>query len=202
MLFHSLPFVPITITDRHMQNQPFFSPSIAIASPTEPNTPSSLASDENAQPEVPTSSTDQQPQNSFSSLINYDPSSQNQPQSQNVLELVSHAEMLKLRLRVAMFKVRTGQIEVPFAELKVNDNSPANPRDQDAISRAVEQRRQEARTGQVIKQNQQRNQSSATLGSDLRPRRRGVKSFTPCAALTVVLAIVLLIFGLFAFRPE
>ncbi|KAJ9624950.1 hypothetical protein H2203_004901 [Taxawa tesnikishii (nom. ined.)] len=78
---------------------------------------------------------------SFSSLINYDPSSQQalggmppphrtparvstqtqapQPESDLYMAVSSKAEMLRLRLKVAMYKVRTNQINVPFARLRI-----------------------------------------------------------------------------------
>lgn len=83
---------------------------------------------------------------SFSSLINYDPSSQQALASQalnyvNVHPSVpahttqtparytnsltntvrAHAEMLRLRLKVALYKVRTNQINVPFSRLRAPD---------------------------------------------------------------------------------
>ncbi|CAK1355318.1 hypothetical protein CB0940_00946 [Cercospora beticola] len=61
---------------------------------------------------------------SFSSLINYDPSSQNAAGSQGrptpLFRGPSHAELLKMRLQVAMYKVKTNQIHVPFDELREN----------------------------------------------------------------------------------
>ena len=91
-------------------------PVIQQLSPTEPNTPTPSFSGDEARD----SSTERK---SFSSLINYDPSSQNAPSSQPTSRLVfngpSYAELLQLRLRVAMFKVRTNQTSVPFADLQV-----------------------------------------------------------------------------------
>lgn len=80
-------------------------------SPTEPNTPS-----DDSESLHHGSSHDRK---SFSSLINYDPSSQTQPTTihSSLLKTVSNAEVLKLRLRVAMYKVRTNQVSVPFLEL-------------------------------------------------------------------------------------
>ena len=106
---------------------------------TEPNTPEDLSS------QGDDSSNERK---SFSSLINYDASSQ--PLSNSVFKSVSHAEMLKLMLRVAMFKVRTGQIGVPFAELQVNCTLPnslvekGSAFDREAIDKAVEELRTEA----------------------------------------------------------
>ncbi|GAB7351195.1 hypothetical protein MBLNU459_g1636t2 [Dothideomycetes sp. NU459] len=78
---------------------------------------------------------------SFSSLINYDPSSQQahippsvsahtthasaRPSRRMTFALSSQAEMLRLRLKVAIYKVRTNQINVPFARLRVR--SPPRP---------------------------------------------------------------------------
>lgn len=108
-------------------------PEIAEPSPTEPNTPSDNG-DSNQD-----SSAERQ---SFSSLINYDPSSQTTGLAFNSL---SHAEMLKLRLRIAMYKVRTNQIDTPFKDLPV----PERPRTSksitaQAVEEAVAQLRREA----------------------------------------------------------
>lgn len=105
-------------------------PEIHEPSPTEPNTPST--DDGN---DTQGSSAER---NSFSSLINYDPSSQ---PSNLVLKAVSNAEMLRLRLRVAMYKVRTNQVDVPFRDLQVE--SPRSPM-QEAVEEAVAQLRREA----------------------------------------------------------
>lgn len=115
-----------------------FQPSPAVPainepepSPTEPNTPSSGrggdAHDSSAE------------RKSFSSLINYDPSSQ---PSNLLLHATSRAEMLQLRLKVAMYKVRTNQIDIPFAELKANDDRPKTT--SQAVEEAVAQLRREA----------------------------------------------------------
>ncbi|CAK3897601.1 Hypothetical predicted protein [Lecanosticta acicola] len=96
-------------------------PKIQHAAPTEPNTPASSLKEEDQD----ASSAERR---SFSSLINYDPSSQTAPTTdQNsgpVVHEPSHAELLKLRLRVAMYKVQTNQINVPFSELEDPKSSP------------------------------------------------------------------------------
>lgn len=102
------------------------------STPTEPNTPS----EENNE-----SSGSSAERKSFSSLINYDLSSQ----TSNILfKAISDAEMLRLRLRVAMYKVRTKQTEVPFTDLIVEDQSP-QAKAQRAADEAVEELRREAR---------------------------------------------------------
>ena len=108
-------------------------PADAEPSPTEPNTPSD--NDDSTED----SSAERK---SFSSLINYDPSSQTT--SNLVFKFVSNAEMLKLRLRVALYKVRTNQIDVPFAELLVEDRQWKARQTHDAIEEVVAALRQEA----------------------------------------------------------
>ncbi|KAK3726111.1 hypothetical protein LTR37_000259 [Vermiconidia calcicola] len=106
-------------------------PEIAEPSPTEPNTPTdedSSTQDSSAE------------RKSFSSLINYDPSSQT---TNFVFKRVSNAEMLKLRLRVAMYKIRTDQIDVPFAEIEHCVPSSSKPRST-TVEEAVAQLRREA----------------------------------------------------------
>ena len=108
-------------------------PEIHELSPTEPNTPSSDDGD------TQDSSAERR---SFSSLINYDPSSQ---ASNLVFKTVSNAEMLRLRLKVAMYKVRTNQIDVPFEELQVEESEKAaRSARQEAVEEAVAQLRREA----------------------------------------------------------
>lgn len=62
---------------------------------------------------------------SFSSLINYDPSSQTVAGSQDQQKLLfsgpSYAEQLKLRLRLATYKIRTNQVHVAFKDLLESD---------------------------------------------------------------------------------
>lgn len=105
---------------------------VDIPSPTEPNTP---PSEDNASTEGSSAE-----RKSFSSLINYDASSQ---PSNLTFPTVSKAELLKLRLRVAMYKVRTNQVAVPFPELHVESDASRNSTQQ-AIEDAVAQLRKEA----------------------------------------------------------
>ncbi|KAK5726090.1 hypothetical protein LTR15_004282 [Elasticomyces elasticus] len=97
-------------------------------SPTEPNTPSDTGEAEtelsHAHP-APSQPPTRPTLASFSSLINFDPSSQVQPSTtQLTLSPATLAETLRLRLRVAMYKVRTNQISTPFSRLRVPDPSP------------------------------------------------------------------------------
>lgn len=105
---------------------------------------------------------------SFSSLINYDASSQPAPISQEqhgssrlVFNGPSAAELLRLRLQVAMYKVRTNQIHVPFVELHVeedeDDDDEAEESSEDLpeandIEAIVASRRGEAQQGARTKQ--------------------------------------------------
>lgn len=97
-------------------------------SPTEPNTPSSQGSCKECE------GSQEADRRSFSSLINYDPSSQQALSQVNPMPArgVSRAEMLRLRLKVAMYKVRTSQTHLSFAELE-----SAHPPDIDANGRAT-----------------------------------------------------------------
>ncbi|QIW95590.1 hypothetical protein AMS68_001108 [Peltaster fructicola] len=90
---------------------------------------------------------------SFSSLINYDPSSQTGPSSQTRINVVaseeapsamSRAELLRMRLQVAMYKVRTKQTTIPFDYLR-EDTLAGSKESSKAVQEAVEQLRQEAR---------------------------------------------------------
>lgn len=108
-------------------------PEIAEPSPTEPNTPSD---------EGDSTQDSSAERKSFSSLINYDPSSQ---PSNLALSFVSHAEMLKLHLRVAIYKVRTNQIEIAFTDLRVpQHHETAKSHTAKAVEDAVAQLRREA----------------------------------------------------------
>ncbi|KAM3419172.1 hypothetical protein BST61_g5116 [Cercospora zeina] len=84
---------------------------------------------------------------SFSSLINYDPSSQNAAASQSrptpLFRGPSHAELLKMRLQIAMYKVKTNQILVPFDKLRENALSQRQ-RDYNEAEEAVAALRAEA----------------------------------------------------------
>ena len=114
-------------------------PDICEPSPTEPNTPSDSGDGANSSTE----------RKSFSSLINYDPSSQT---SQLVIKPTSRAEMLRLRLRVAMYKVKTGQTDVPFSRLRVevdrkdrhDSRDSPNRATNEAVESAVAELRREA----------------------------------------------------------
>lgn len=108
-------------------------------SPTEPNTPSDSGGET---------------QGSFSSLIDYDPSAQpgtvsrsRRPREERreqepehkpepVFKSISRAETLRLRLRVAWYKVETDQIDVPFAQLQ---GPKEEPMDQRRVTAAVEE---------------------------------------------------------------
>ncbi|KAK6388770.1 hypothetical protein LTR65_007249 [Meristemomyces frigidus] len=106
-------------------------PIVQEPSPTEPNTPSDNGEEtQNGSAE----------RRSFSSLINYEPSSQT---SNLVIGSTSRAEMLKLRLRVAMYKVRTNQVNVPFASLKIEGQTSPKQASQ-AVEEAVAALRREA----------------------------------------------------------
>ncbi|KAK1003064.1 hypothetical protein LTR91_004855 [Friedmanniomyces endolithicus] len=96
-------------------------------SPTEANTPSDPGNDNAEDDRAPTHSVDSNEVGhaSFSDLINYDPSSQVQTQQQKSSQLTalksptSRAEVLKLRLRVAMYKIGTNQVHVSSTDLQV-----------------------------------------------------------------------------------
>jgi hypothetical protein len=137
-----------------------------LHSPTEPDTPSDSGGETH---------------DSFTSLINYDPSSQHiagpqqsrrqqhhpqflhdhsqpppshyPPQHEQheqhqqhhqqqppslVFPTVSHAETLRLRLQVAMYKIRTNQVNVPFAELQIDNDERAEGMNRHRVSEAVE----------------------------------------------------------------
>ncbi|KAI4723553.1 hypothetical protein E4T48_00020 [Aureobasidium sp. EXF-10727] len=72
---------------------------------------------------------------SFSSLINYDPSSQQHMSQQHQqhhqatsssasMSIRTAAQTLRLRLRIAIYKVRTNQINVPFSRLQIMAKQP------------------------------------------------------------------------------
>ncbi|KAK3674631.1 hypothetical protein LTR78_005353 [Recurvomyces mirabilis] len=107
-------------------------PVIQELSPTEPNTPSDDG-------EVGQHSSGDR--KSFSSLINYDPSSQT---SHLTMRPTSKSEMLKLRLRVAIYKVRTNQIDIPFHQLKVESSLKEVRASSKAVEEAVAELRREA----------------------------------------------------------
>ncbi|KAK6410540.1 hypothetical protein LTR95_018197 [Oleoguttula sp. CCFEE 5521] len=130
------------ITAFHTQQYPPYV-EIDLASPTEPNTPSDSGGD----------SQDSNDRKSFSSLINYDPSSQpggissqqEQQKSKLLFKSISHAEMLRLRLRVAMYKIKTNQVHVPFAQLQVAGQASSRTSNKGvAVEAAVASLRREA----------------------------------------------------------
>ncbi|KAI5272734.1 hypothetical protein E4T47_04062 [Aureobasidium subglaciale] len=72
---------------------------------------------------------------SFSSLINYDPSSQQQlaqpaGSSSRSMSIRTAAQTLRLRLRIAIYKVRTNQINVPFSRLQIMGKQPSRQQQQ------------------------------------------------------------------------
>ncbi|KAI4847396.1 hypothetical protein E4T44_04531 [Aureobasidium sp. EXF-8845] len=81
---------------------------------------------------------------SFSSLINYDPSSQQHisqqqhhhqqqqptPASSASMSIRTAAQTLRLRLRIAIYKVRTNQINVPFSRLQIMAKQPTRQQPQ------------------------------------------------------------------------
>ena len=121
-------------------------PVIQELSPTEPNTPTDSARSSQD------SGVDRR---SFSSLINYDPSSQPPPQPNPptlTVEHISSAQLLRLRLRVAMYKVRTNQINIPFDDLHVQDSAAeaAKRAASLAVEAAVAELRREAMSKQAL----------------------------------------------------
>ncbi|CAD0098064.1 unnamed protein product [Aureobasidium mustum] len=90
-------------------------------SPTEPDSHSEGDSGRSSQNSNAT-------RGSFSSLINYDPSSQQQHHQQTSssasMSIRTAAQTLRLRLRIALYKVRTNQINVPFSRLKIIAKQP------------------------------------------------------------------------------
>ncbi len=77
---------------------------------------------------------------SFSSLINYDPSSQT---SNSAMVKTSKGELLRLRLRMAMYKVRTEQVGKPFAQLE-ESSIPRETTYEQTVAEAVADLRREA----------------------------------------------------------
>lgn len=98
-------------------------PTILQLDPTRENTPASSANGDGNEDDHESLAD----RRSFSSLINYDPSSQIAPSSQQPSGLVfngpSYAEVLKLRLRLAHFKLRTNQVHVPLSDLHVEEDA-------------------------------------------------------------------------------
>ena len=133
-------------------------PAIQEPSPTEPNTPTSNGDEQQQQH----SSAER---HSFSSLINFDPSSQvsnanatisaiqNVPTTAASIEPIaaagmSRASMLKLRLRVAIYKVQTNQTHLPFKDLKHGGQDVDGKATSEAVEEAVAQLRREAQLEQ------------------------------------------------------
>lgn len=62
-----------------------------------------------------------------------------------MLSSISRAELLKLRLRVAMYKVRTNQVDVPFTDLRVSEHHKVTKSiTAQAVEEAVAQLKREA----------------------------------------------------------
>jgi hypothetical protein len=135
-------------------------------SPTEINTPSCSEEDDANEP----GAMRQHPAlQSFSSLVNFDgPSSQGSTSSQQdvprrLFRGPSMAELLKLRLQVAMYKVRTNQVNVPFDELLVDDETECleettrspTPEMDESIEDMVARRRREAQSLSLLTSTQQ-----------------------------------------------
>ncbi|WPG98397.1 Hypothetical protein R9X50_00118700 [Acrodontium crateriforme] len=126
-----------------------------MPSPTEPNTPSSDGEDDNSRSSG----------KSFSSLINYNPSSQG---VNLLLRPTTRAEMLKLRLRVAMYKVRTNQVEIPFADLHVKGSSLKSATSR-AVEAAVAALREEARQTEAAAKDQNTSYPKLLPAPSLKP---------------------------------
>ncbi|KAI7154481.1 hypothetical protein KC343_g10760 [Hortaea werneckii] len=151
---HSVPVI-------QEQYEPMI-PTVQQESPTEPNTPTSSGDE----PQQHSSAE----RHSFSSLINYDPSSQvsysnNHNATANINAAISatiehqssipglsRAQLLKLRLRVAMYKVQTNQTHLPFESLTHAGRDVDGRATSEAVEEAVAQIKREA----YLKQEQQR----------------------------------------------
>jgi hypothetical protein len=145
----------------------------AQLSPTEINTPSCTEEDDanelGAMRPHPTLQ-------SFSSLVNFDGlSSQESTSLQQDAPLrlfqgPSMAELLKMRLQVAMYKVRTNQVNVPFDELCVEDETESmeevtrssTPEMEESVEDMVARRRREAQSLSLMTET---SQSIPKLGS-------------------------------------
>jgi hypothetical protein len=72
----------------------------------------------------------------------FPPPQQQQQPSGLIFPTVSHAETLKLRLQVAMYKIRTNQVNVPFAELQIESEQKSaeeeTKRSRHRVNEAVE----------------------------------------------------------------
>jgi hypothetical protein len=56
-----------------------------------------------------------------------------------VFKSISPAETLQLRLRVAMYKIRTNQVHVPFAELQIEQDERTEEMNHRRVNEAVEE---------------------------------------------------------------
>ncbi|KAI7155599.1 hypothetical protein KC349_g6842 [Hortaea werneckii] len=155
---HSVPVV-------QEQYEPII-PTVQQESPTEPNTPTSNGDE----PQQHSSAE----RHSFSSLINYDPSSQvsysnNHNATANINAAISatiehqssipglsRAQLLKLRLRVAMYKVQTNQTHLPFESLTHAGRDVDGRATSEAVEEAVAQLKREAYLKQEQQQQRQR----------------------------------------------
>ncbi|KAI6887434.1 hypothetical protein KC334_g15445 [Hortaea werneckii] len=151
-------------------------PTVQQESPTEPNTPTSNGDE----PQQHSSAE----RHSFSSLINYDPSSQvsysnNHNATANINAAISatiehqssipglsRAQLLKLRLRVAMYKVQTNQTHLPFESLTHAGRDVDGRATSEAVDEAVAQLKREAYLKQEQHQQRQREQESTDAPND------------------------------------
>ncbi|KAI6866023.1 hypothetical protein KC338_g4520 [Hortaea werneckii] len=177
---HSVPVI-------QEQYEPII-PTVQQESPTEPNTPTSNGDE----PQQHSSAE----RHSFSSLINYDPSSQvsysnNHSATANVNAAISatiehqssipglsRAQLLKLRLRVAMYKVQTNQTHLPFESLTHAGRDVDGRATSEAVEEAVAQLKREA----YLKQEQQR-QRQAEQESTNPPTDQPVPRLLPAPVL-------------------
>ncbi|KAI7278109.1 hypothetical protein KC345_g6153 [Hortaea werneckii] len=151
-------------------------PTVQQESPTEPNTPTSNGDE----PQQHSSAE----RHSFSSLINYDPSSQvsnnnNHNATANINAAISatiehqssipglsRAQLLKLRLRVAMYKVQTNQTHLPFESLTHAGRDVDGRATSEAVEEAVAQLKREAYLKQVQQRQRQAEQDSTNPSTD------------------------------------
>lgn len=179
---HSVPVI-------QEQYEPII-PTVQQESPTEPNTPTSNGDE----PQQHSSAE----RHSFSSLINYDPSSQvsysnNHNATANISAAISatiehqssipglsRAQLLKLRLRVAMYKVQTNQTHLPFESLTHAGRDVDGRATSEAVEEAVAQLKREA----YLKQEQQRErQRQAEQKSTNPPTDQTVPRLLPAPVL-------------------
>jgi hypothetical protein len=137
----------LTLPTQILQDRSIYELDHDLPSPTEPNTPSDGGNE----------TQDSGDHKSFSSLINYDPSSQpaaqasqqqqssqdTQPRSSLSFTSSAAAETLKLRLQVAMYKVKTNQVHTPFSQLLIPNDKPPQTTNE-AVEAAVAELRREA----------------------------------------------------------